>query len=335
MKTFRGLSVFALVILLAVVLAFTGCQKSTGSQDAQSGEQQAQKLEFTIATGGAGGPYHTIATGLAEIWNSNIPEVNVTVASTGASVINNRMVDEGTAELAFAMSDVCFYGNRGIEMFEAPLANVMGFASAHTNFVQLIATKDSGIETVWDLKGKRVGVGAPGSGTELNARAILAAHDITYEDLAKADYLSYAETCEQLANKNIDAGFLTGGLPIAAITELATTQDIKIIPIDPAIVDKLREEFPIYLSKEIPGGTYKGVDRPVKTVAMKNYILINKDVDEDLAYKLVSVMYENLDKLSEYHAAAKEIKIETATEAMVLPLHPGVERFYKEKGIVE
>lgn len=330
MKTRKRLAVSILVLVLVVSLGLTGCQKDTGNE-----QQAVENVELTFATGGAGGPYHTIATGLAELWNSNIEGVNVTVASTGASVINNRMVNEGKAELAFAMSDVCYYGNKGIEMFDKPLENVMGFTSAHTNFVQLITSKDSGIESVWDLKGKRVGVGAPGSGTELNARRILSAHDITYDDLAKADYLSYAETCEQLANRNIDAGFLTGGLPIAAITELATTQDINIVPIDPEMVEQMKESFPIYLSKEIPAGVYKGVDEPVKSLAMKNYILINKDVDEELAYKLVSVMYENLDKLYEYHAAAKQIKQETATEAMVLPLHPGVEKLYKEKGLVK
>lgn len=327
-KKRRLLIVLSLVMVAALALA--GCQKSP---DTEQGDKNIQVKEITIATGGAGGPYHTIATGLAEIWNEKIEGINVTVASTGASVINNRMVNEGKAELAFTMSDIAYYGNKGVEMFDSPLENVMGFSAMHTNFVQLITTKDSGINSVYELKGKRVGVGAPGSGTELNARHVLAAHGITYEDLAKADYLSYAETCEQLANRNIDAGFLTGGLPIAAITELATTQNIKIIPIEAEIVEKMKKDFPIYIAGEIPAGTYRGVEENVPTLAMKNYLIINKDVDTDLAYELVSVMYENLERLQEYHAAVKQIKLEKALEGMVLPLHPGVERFYKEKGI--
>jgi len=296
---------------------------------------QADDVQLTIATGGAGGPYHTIATGLAEIWNSNIEGVNVSVASTGASVINNRMIEEGQAELAFAMSDVCYYGKEGSQMFKEPLENVRGFASAHTNFVQLVTTKDSGIESVEDLEGQRVSVGAPGSGTELNANRVLAAHGISYDDLGKADFLGYAESCEQLSNRNVDAAFLTGGLPIASITELATTQDIKIIPIRKEKVEEMKEDFPVYMSAEIPGGTYKGVEEAVNTLAMKNYMLVNKDLSEDLTYKLVSVMYNNLDKLYNYHNAAKMIKLETALEAMTLELHPGVEKFYNEEGLLE
>src|SRR6056297_720354 len=292
---------------------------------------QADDVQLTIATGGAGGPYHTIATGLAEIWNSNIEGVNVSVASTGASVINNRMIEEGQAELAFAMSDVCYYGKEGSQMFKEPLENVRGFASAHTNFVQLVTTKDSGIESVEDLEGQRVSVGAPGSGTELNANRVLAAHGISYDDLGKADFLGYAESCEQLSNRNVDAAFLTGGLPIASITELATTQDIDIVTITEETVNKMRESFPVYVSTAIPAGTYKGVDRDVKTLGLKNYMLVNKDLDEEVVYDLVSVMFNNLEELYGYHNAAKMITLEGALEGMTLDLHPGVEKFYKEE----
>lgn len=330
-RNFKKTGVFLLVLLMVLSLTLAGCGQQTEKKEAE----KKKKIEITFATGGAGGPYHTIATGLSEIWNKEIPEINVTVASTGASTINNRMVDEGKASLAFAMSDVCYYGYKGEAMFKEPLKNVQGFTSAHTNFVQLITRKDSGIKSVYELKGKRVGVGAPGSGTELNAQRILKAYDITYEDLGKADYLSYAESCEQLANRNIDAAFLTGGLPIASITELSTKQDIAIVPIDKEIVEKMKEDFPIYVSKEIPAGTYKGIDSATETLALKNYIIINKDVDKEIVYKMVSSMYNNLEKLKTYHAAANQIEVGKALEAMVLTTHPGVDKFYKEKGIVK
>jgi len=330
--------IFIITIIAFLGFALVGC----GQQAPQQGEKQetpqpeapkVEKAEITIATGGAGGPYHVIATGLSEIWNANVPEVNVTVASTAASVVNARMVEEGKADLAFIMSDIAYYANKGEAMFDKPLTNVLGFSSVHTNYVQLITTKDSGIKSVNDLKGKRVGVGAPGSGTELNARHVLGAYGMTYDDLKKADYLSYAETAEQLANRNIDAGFVTGGLPVAAISELSTKQDIAIIPIEKEKIDELAKSFPFYISNDIPGGTYKGVDNAVLTLAMKNYLIVKKDLDPELVNKLVTVMYENLDKLKDYHAAAKEYSLENATEAMALPLHPGVEKYYKEKGI--
>lgn len=330
-KTIKKFSILLLVLLLVASFTMAGC----GQQEQKKEAAKKEKIEITFATGGAGGPYHTIATGLSEIWNSEIPEINVTVASTGASVINNRMIDEGKASLAFAMSDVSYYGYKGEAMFKEPLKNVQGFAAAHTNFVQLITRKDSGIKSVSELKGKRVGVGAPGSGTELNAQHILKAYGMTYEDLGKADYLSYAESCEQLANRNIDAAFLTGGLPIASITELATKQDIAIIPIDKETVEEMQKSFPIYVCGEIPAGTYKGVDANTQTLALKNYILVNKDIDEEIVYKMVASMYKNIEKLRTYHSAANQITLEKALEAMALPTHPGVAKFYKEKGIAK
>ncbi|MGB9813750.1 MAG: TAXI family TRAP transporter solute-binding subunit [Thermovenabulum sp.] len=323
-----------LLVLSIVLFSLSGC----GAKQSSSGQNSSntpQKTEITFVSGGAGGPYHVIASALASLWNEKIQNINVTNSSTAASVVNLRMINENKAQIAFTMSDVAYLASKGQEMFKEPLGNVMGFASLHDNYVQLITKKDSNINSVYDLKGKRVGVGAPGSGTEFNARGILKAAGMTYNDLAKADYLSYAETCEQLANGNIDAGFITGGLPVAAITELATTKDIKIVPIAPEIIEKLKQEYPIYFEAEIPAGVYKGVDSPVKTVALKNYIVINKDVPEDLAYNLIKTMFDNWESVKQAHSALKDVSIEKATEHMVLPLHPGVEKFYREKGIIK
>lgn len=317
-----------------MLFSLSGCGSKNESTQ-QNSSNTAQKTEITFASGGAGGPYHVIASALASLWSEKLPNVNVTNSSTAASVVNLRMINENKAQIAFAMSDVAYLASKGQEMFKEPLGNVMGFASLHNNYVQLITTKDSNINSVYDLKGKRVGVGAPGSGTEFNARGILKAAGMTYNDLAKADYLSYAETCEQLANGNIDAGFITGGLPVAAITELTTTKDIKIVPIAPEIIEKLKQEYPIYFEAEIPAGTYKGVDSPVRTVALKNYLVINKDVPEDMAYNMVKTMFDNWETVKQSHAALKDVTLERATEHMVIPLHPGVEKFYREKGLIK
>lgn len=326
-----------LMVFLLIIVSLSGCgaKQDSGAQNSSTNSGSAQKTEITFASGGAGGPYHVIASALASLWNEKISGINVTNSSTAASVVNLRMINENKAQIAFTMSDVAYLANKGQEMFKEPLANVMGFASLHDNYVQLITRKDSKINSVYDLKGKRVGVGAPGSGTEFNARGILKAAGMTYNDLAKADYLSYAETCEQLSNGNIDAGFITGGLPVAAITELSTTKDIKIIPIAPEIIEKLKQEYPIYFEAEIPAGTYKGVDAPVKTVALKNYLVVNKDMPEDMVYNLVKTMFDNWETVKQSHSALKDVTLERATEHMVIPLHPGVEKFYKEKGLIK
>lgn len=319
---------FLILCIIAVSIVLSGC----GGEASSSGEKKT--TELTFASGGAGGPMHVIASALCTVWNENIENVNLTNSSTAASVVNCNMINEDKAQLAFTMSDVAFLGSRGEEMFKSSLDNMMGLTSLHTNYVQLITKKNSGLNSVYDLKGKRVGVGAPGSGTEFNARCIFEAAGMTYDDLAKADYLSYAETCEQLGNGNIDAGFLTGGLPIAAISELATTQDIKIISIDSDIIEELNKQYPIYFESEISGDIYKGITEPVKTAALKNYILVNKDVDEELAYNLVKTMYENWAEVQQCHSALKSVTPEMAVERMEIPLHPGVVKYYKEKGIM-
>lgn len=324
-----------LTLLILFIMVFSLAVSGCGGNNDTSGEAGGgETAEITFATGGAGGPMHTIGSAICTVWNDNLDNVNATNSSTASSVVNCNMVNEGKAEIAFTMSDVAYLGSKGDEMFKKSLDNMMGLTSLHTNYVQLITKKNSGIKSVAELKGKRVGVGAPGSGTEFNARCILEAAGMSYDDLEKADYLSYAETCEQLGNDNIDAGFLTGGLPIAAISEVATTHDIDIIPIDSEIIKKLNEKYPIYFEDEIPGDLYKGVSEPVKTAALKNYIIINKDVDEELAYDLIKTMHENWDQIQQCHSGMKNVTPEMAVDRMEIPLHPGVEKYLKEKGII-
>lgn len=327
---------FALILLITVfAVALAGCGGENDSKGSKPAVTEDGNYELTFATGGTGGPMHVIGSAIASVWNKQLDGVNVTNSSTAASVVNCNMVNEDKAQLAFTMSDVALLASRGEEMFKQELLNMKGFAALHTNYVQLITKKDSGIKSVYDLKGKRVGVGAPGSGTEFNSRVILDAAGMSYDDLSKADFLSYAETCEQLGNNNIDAGFLTGGLPIAAISELAAVQEIEIIPIDTEIIEKLNEQYPIYFESEIPADLYKGVTEPVKTAALKNYIIVNKDLDEDLAYELVKNMYENWDQIKQSHSALKDVTPEMAVERMEIPLHPGVMKYYREKGLIE
>ena len=324
----------SLVIFLMVFgLVLAGCG-SGGSGSGDAGDTGG-KIDITFATGGVGGPMHTIGSAICTVWTDSLENVNATNSSTASSVVNCNMVNEGKAQIAFTMSDVAYLGYKGEEMFKESLDNMYGLISLHTNYVQLITKKGSGIKSVYDLKGKRVGVGAPGSGTEFNARCILEAAGMSYKDLAKADYLSYAETCDQLANDNIDAGFLTGGLPIAAISELSTTHDIEIFPIDSEIIEKLNDIYPIYFEDNIPGDLYRGVTEPIPTAALKNYLIINADVDEELTYNLLQAMVDNWDLIQQSHSGMKNITPEMGLERMEIPIHPGAEKFFKEIGILE
>ncbi|WP_319201563.1 TAXI family TRAP transporter solute-binding subunit [uncultured Ilyobacter sp.] len=315
------------VLILVILGLFTGC---SGKKEEAGGEKAAGPTFVTIATGGSSGAYFALGGAISNQLNQKIEGVNSSVQSTGASAVNATLLGTEKVELAFAMNDVVSYAYTGTEVFEekGKVENLRGIAALYPNFVQLITVEKTGIKEVSDLKGKRVGVGAPGSGTEVNARQILKAYGITYDDI-KADYLSYAEAVEQMKNGAVDAAFLTSGLPNSTIMDLATTQDVKIIPIRKATVEKLAEEYPFYASEVIPAGTYDN-EEDVETAAVQTLLVTRADLSDDLVYDITKTIFENLDALKETHSAANSIKLETVKKGMPIPLHPGAEKYFNE-----
>ena len=315
------------VLILVILGLFTGC---SGKKEEAGGEKAAGPTFVTIATGGSSGAYFALGGAISNQLNQKIEGVNSSVQSTGASAVNATLLGTEKVELAFAMNDVVSYAYTGTEVFEekGKVENLRGIAALYPNFVQLITVEKTGIKEVSDLKGKRVGVGAPGSGTEVNARQILKAHGITYDDI-KADYLSYAEAVEQMKNGAVDAAFLTSGLPNSTIMDLSTTQDVKIIPIRKESVEKLAEEYPFYASEVIPAGTYDN-EEDVETAAVQTLLVTRSDLSDDLVYDITKTIFENLDALKETHSAANSIKLETVKKGMPIPLHPGAEKYFNE-----
>ncbi|MCT4563612.1 MAG: TAXI family TRAP transporter solute-binding subunit [Maledivibacter sp.] len=321
------------ILLLIFSMVVVGCSQNDAPADSGSGSSANGKKTFvTIVTGGSSGPYFAIGGAISNLLNEKVDVVNASVQSTGASAVNATLLGTKKAEIAFAMNDVVNYAYTGTEVFKekGKVENLRGIASLYPNFVQLITLKDKGINEVSELKGKKVGVGAPGSGTEVNARQILAAHEITYDDIDE-DFLSYAESVEQLKNGAIDAAFLTSGLPNATIMDLATTHDVKIIPIRKEAIKKLAAEFPFYSSEMISAGTYDN-DKDVETAAVKTLLVTREDLSEELVYNITKTIFENLDTLVGTHSAAKRITIDTVRDGMPIPLHPGAEKYFKEQG---
>lgn len=319
----------ALILILGLVLSLTaGC--GGGSKEAA---KKPEPVFITVVTGGSSGPYFALGGAVAKLFNEKINGANASVQSTSASAVNASLLGEKKAELAFAMNDVISYAYAGIEVFKdkGAVKNLRGMAALYPNFVQVITLEKTGIKSIADLKGKRVGVGAPGSGTEVNARQILEAYGITYKDI-KPDYLSYAESVEQMKNGSVDAVFQTSGLPNSTIMDLCTTQDVKIIPIEPAMVEKLAEKYPFYTSAPIPGGTYDD-KADVPTAAVTTILVVREDMSEELVYNMTKAIFENLDTLVSTHAAAKDIKLEKVKKGVPIPFHPGAEKYFKEKGI--
>lgn len=326
-KTNRMLMILMALVLMGALIV--GCTPADGNGD--EGEVEAETIFISIATGGTGGVYYPLGGAMAKIFNENIEGANANAEATGASIANIQLVEDGDAQLALIQNDISYYAYEGIEMYEdkGKQESVRGMATVYPETIQIVAHGDSGIESVEDMVGKKVAVGDVGSGTEANARQILAAHGITYDDITP-DYLSFAEAADNLRDGHIDAAFITAGFPTAAITEITQVSDVKIVPVAQDIVDALKVDYPFYTGVEIPAGTYRGQDDDVNTVAVMAMLVVPADMDEELAYNMTKALFENLDVLAAAHDRGADLKLESALDGMSLPLHPGVQKYFDE-----
>ncbi|MFO1164326.1 MAG: TAXI family TRAP transporter solute-binding subunit [Paracoccus sp. (in: a-proteobacteria)] len=294
----------------------------------------AKADEFiNILTGGTSGVYYPMGVALSEIYGQNIEGARTQVQATKASVENLNLLQQGKGELGFALGDSVKYAWEGDAEagFKAPLTKLRAIAAIYPNYIQIAALKEAGVTTVADLKGKSLSVGAPKSGTELNARAILGGAGLSYEDLAKVEYLPFAESVELMKNRQLEATLQSSGLGNAAIKDLASSQDISIVAVPADVVEKIGAP---YIAGVIPAGTYQGQDADVPTAAVINFLVTHEGVSDETAYQMTKLIFDNLDKLKAAHSAAAGIVLENAPKDSPIPLHPGAERFYKEKGLL-
>ncbi|WNF46802.1 TAXI family TRAP transporter solute-binding subunit [Pseudomonas sp. SG20056] len=287
---------------------------------------------INVLTGGTSGVYYPIGVGLSQLYGNGIDGAKTSVQATKASVENLNLLQAGRGELAFALGDSVADAWNGVEDagFKAPLSKLRAIAGTYPNYIQIVASKESGITTLADLKGKRISVGAPKSGTELNARAIFKAAGLSYEDMGKVEFLPYAESVELIKNRQLDATLQSSGLGMAAIRDLAATLPINFVAIPAEITAKI--DNAAYQAASIPAGTYDGQDSDVPTVAITNILVSHDGVSDEVAYQMTKLMFDNLERLGNAHSAAKDIKLEGAAKGLPIPLHPGAERFYKEAG---
>ncbi len=296
----------------------------------------APKQTFvSIASGGTGGTYYPLAGALATIWNDGIKGMNASAQTTGASVANVNLLREGKADIIFVQNDIAYYAINGLELFkDKAFTDMKGMAILYPETCQLIVLANSGITGVSGLKGKKVAVGAAGSGVEANARQIMAAAGVTYADI-QVQYLSFNEAASNLKDGNIDAAFLTAGHPTAAVQDIAASKDISVVNIDDAIVAKLQSTYPFYTKTTIPAGTYKGVNNAAQTVAVQAMLAVSSKLDASVVEKMLQTMFDTngSQRLTAAHAkAGAMITLKSARNGMSLPLHPGAEKFYGKAG---
>jgi uncharacterized protein len=289
---------------------------------------------INVLTGGTSGVYYPLGVAIGKIYSDKIPNVKTQVQATKASVENLILLQQGRGELAFALGDSLKAAWEGDEEagFKSRLGKLRTIGAIYPNYIQIVATTDSGIKTLADLKGKSLSVGAPRSGTELNSRVILAAAGLTYQDIGKIEYLPFAESVDLMKNRQLDATLQSAGLGVASLKDLSASSDITVVPVPKEVVDKIGAPF---VSVTIPANTYAGQDKDVPTAAVINYLVTSSAVADDLAYEMTKLIFESLPELANSHAAGREIKLETAAMGSPVPLHPGAIRYYKEKGLIK
>ncbi len=306
-------------LLICAGLVLSGCSNA--------------KKDYILATGGTGGTYYPFGGAIANIWNTKIENMNVTAQATGASAENLRLINKGEAEYAIVQNDVMDYAYNGTDLFEGEkLENIMTIGTLYPEVVQIAVSKDSGIKSVADFKGKRISVGDAGSGVEFNAKQIMEGYGLTFDDIKKSN-LSFKESAEGIQNGTLDGCFITAGVPNAALQELAFTAGLSLVPVDGEAAKKICEKYGYYTQTTIPGGTYKGTDSDTQALAIKATLAVSAKLDEETVYEMTKALFENLSDLATAHAKGKEVSAQSAVTGVSVPFHPGAKRYFSELGL--
>lgn len=308
--------------VLGIAMLFTACTGTT-------------QKDYILATGGTSGTYYPFGGAIANIWNTKIDGMNVTAQATGASAENLRLINKGEAEYAIVQNDVMDYAYNGTDLFAGEkLENIMTIGTMYPEVVQIAVSKDSGIESIADFRGKRISVGDAGSGVEFNAKQILEGYGLTFDDIKKSN-LSFKESAEGIQNGTLDGCFITAGVPNSALQELAFTAGLTLISVDLEQAQKIMSKYGYYTLTTIPAGTYKGTDVDTSALAIKATLAVSSKLDEKTVYDMTKALFSNLPELATAHAKGKEVTAEAAVTGVSVPFHPGAIKYYKEIGLMK
>jgi len=316
------------VAACASVLALAaGC----GGEGSGSGSQEGGG-RLSIATGGTSGVYFVYGGGLAKIISSNLKGYRATAETTSASVDNLILIGDGGSDIAFTLGDTALDAVNGRESFKKKVP-LRALAQIYDNYTQVVAKAGSGIESFDDLKGKRVSVGAPNSGTEVIADRLLEAAKVDGRKDIKRQQLGVDESVQAMKDGSIDAFFWSGGLPTGAVTDLTTSDKITLLDTTEYTAALIGKYGDVYKDSTIPSGTYKGVDKDVPTIAVPNYLVVNEKMDEQLAFDLTKLLFDQKDALVAVHPEAKNLDSKKAREVIApVQLHPGAKRYFEQAG---
>ena len=322
----------AILLAALLVLALAACGGNGGGNTTNPTAAPAPAGEkLTMGTGGESGTYYAFGGVLANYIGQN-SDLSINVVSTGGTAANITGIQNGLYDLATVQSDVSTYAYFGTNSFEGNAISdfrVLGALYAET--VQIV-TCNSALTSVADLKGKSVCVGDVGSGTYFNTVDVLAAYDMTLDDITPV-YQSFGDSTESIKDGKIDAAFICAGAPTNAVVDLATSKSVYLISIDEEHMTKLLASCPWYASLTIPAGTYNGFDQDAVTITVKATLVAKTSLSEDAAYKIVSTIFNNTQAIAGLHGKGAELSLSFATEGIAVPFHPGAAKYFAEKGI--
>ncbi|NJF24805.1 TAXI family TRAP transporter solute-binding subunit [Thermococcus sp. Bubb.Bath] len=321
--------VFALVASGCIGGGTTSSSSTTGSQS-QTGSSKYTG-EITIYTGGTSGVYYPLGSKYAQLLND--AGINAKAVTSGASVSNAQAIGNGNAQAAIMQNDVAYYAYNGLYMFNGkPIKKLRGVAALYPETVQFVVKADSEIKSLQDLNGKKVAIGAPGSGTAVAAEQILKAAGV-WDSIQKVNQ-KFSQAAQALKLGQIDAAVIVSGAPTPAITEIAVNTPVRVLPISDDILNKLKNEgYIFYVRQNLSKDTYNGMTEDTPTVAVKAILVVSADLPDSVVYDMTKVLFDNVDALRAVHAKAKYISLQTALDGMSIPLHPGAAKYYEEKGM--
>ena len=298
-----------------------------------------QRVFFGIATGGTGGTYYPLGGMLAQLISNKVviggQKMSATAETAGASVANAQLLGRKEIESAFVAADILDAAFEGKNQFDGkPLKNLRALGALYPEQVQLVTAAKSNIKTFRDLKGKSVSSGSPGSGQWQLLGDLLEAYGMTRKDIGE-DLSSFAQSVDKIKDGNLTASLITAGAPTASVTDLANTHEVRIVPLIGPEIEALRKKQPYYAQVQLPANTYKGQAAPVDTLAVMAIWATHDGLSDDIAYAVTKALFDNVDILGQVHPKGKEITLKTALQSVSIPLHPGAQRFYKEKGLVK
>ena len=288
---------------------------------------------LTLGTGGTTGTYYAVGGVMATVLNPLMENADLTVTSTGASKANIQLIDVEEADLAIVQNDVMYYAYTGTDLFEEEGAyeTFSSVAGLYDETIQIVTCSDS-IASVADLKGKTVSVGDAGSGVEFNAKQILEAYDMTFDDINVVN-ASFGDSTDSLKDGKIDAAFIVAGAPTTAVVDLATTKAIHLVQLDEEHIKTLQDKYDFYTATTIPAGTYDGVEEDATTVSVRATLIASNNVSEDAIYELLKAMFDNQEALIAGHAKFEFLNLEDAVKGISVPFHAGAKKYYEEQGI--